>query len=389
MATPPGLRAQSSNGFGRPITASWSSFRGARLVDCTIFQRPVRESSGGVSYCGNVCSFHTLQVDPRNSVQIRAAQVGVVERGAGEICADKTGGFEIGVAQIGFDTLCAAQCGAAQVGGVEIGEGEVDAAKIAVAQVCGTEVGAQQAGVFQIEPLQKGRRNIDADQRNSVCIQLLQSLDSAPAAALALGGVDDLPSLVVALLDAVAGLGEVEDDRDQHGEAPHVFEHFEQCPVAEREGYPLQSPLESDERDEPGMGRALPPHPPRYGPRSWAVHDHLLDPFSEWENSALPEFVKWLTLQSDGSRRQGLQARKCGARSKRSANGKRRSWLAPPLAAHVAAWFCSCLVISFRRRRHGLPAVHRRHVLHRHREELPRVVRWRGELLCALWWYAS
>src|SRR5580698_6843512 len=108
MATPPGLRAQSSNGFGRPITALWSSFRGARLVDCTIFQRPVRESSGGISYCGNVCSLHTLQVDPRNTDLEAAslvgadlsgaAQVGVVERGAGEICADKTGGFEIGVA---------------------------------------------------------------------------------------------------------------------------------------------------------------------------------------------------------------------------------------------------------------------------------------------------
>jgi len=47
--------------------------------------------------------------------------------------------------------------------------------------------------------------NIDSYERNSIGVQFLQSLDPASASSFALGGVDYLPSLVVSLLDSIAG----------------------------------------------------------------------------------------------------------------------------------------------------------------------------------------
>lgn len=83
-------------------------------------------------------------------------------------------------------------------------------------------------------------------------VQLLQCLDAAAAAAFTLCCVDDGPCGVVALTRAVAALGEVEDDGDEHGEGAEVFEYFEQRPVAKRPCGPLQIPFEFDPGKSPG-----------------------------------------------------------------------------------------------------------------------------------------
>jgi len=44
---------------------------------------------------------------------------------------------------------------------------------------------------------------------------------------------DDLPGLVVLLLDAVARLREIENYGDEHAETAEVFKGFEKRPVAE------------------------------------------------------------------------------------------------------------------------------------------------------------
>src|SRR5260370_41837553 len=82
-------------------------------------------------------------------------------------------------------------------------------------------------------------------------MQLLQSLDSASAASHALRRIDHLPGLIMLLLPAVAGFGEIENDGDQNGENPEIFEHFEKGPVGQIVGRPLARPLYCVERQQP------------------------------------------------------------------------------------------------------------------------------------------
>src|SRR6266404_1213176 len=125
--------------------------------------------------------------------------------------------------------------------------------QVAVAQVCRGEIGARQARPREMNPLQKGAGNIDPDQGCAVGVELLQSFDAAAIPAFPLRGVDDLPSLVMFLLETVAGLSEIEDHGDEHAETSKIFEHFEEGPVAEEVGYPLPEPLEGPQRRGPGV----------------------------------------------------------------------------------------------------------------------------------------
>ena len=97
-----------------------------------------------------------------------------------------------------------------------------------------------------MKSLQEGGGDVDAGERDVVGIEFLESFDAAAAATLALGGVDDLPRLIVALLNSVAGFGEPEDDADEDGKAAEVFENLEEAPVAEEEGEPLPAPVNGE-----------------------------------------------------------------------------------------------------------------------------------------------
>src|SRR5208337_2902341 len=107
----------------------------------------------------------------------------------------------------------------------------------------------------QANPLQKRTGNVDSHQRYAVVIQFLQSFDPAATAALALRGVDDLPGLVVLLLQTVARLAEIEDHRHQDREATQVFENFQERPAAQHESDPLEYPVDRQEWNQPGMSQ--------------------------------------------------------------------------------------------------------------------------------------
>ena len=108
-----------------------------------------------------------------------------------------------------------------------------------------------------MDALQKGSGSINAYQGNLVGVQFLQCLDASAASAFALCGVDDLPGLIVALLDAIAGFAEVEDDADEDREATQIFEHFKKTPAAEAVGGPLPEPFDAPQRKEPAVLEVL------------------------------------------------------------------------------------------------------------------------------------
>src|SRR5271166_2224412 len=104
----------------------------------------------------------------------------------------------------------------------------------------------------QANPLQKRAGNVDSHQRYAVVIQFLQSFDPAATAALALRGVDDLPGLVMLLLQTVARLAEVKDHRHQDRKATQVFENLQERPAAQTESGPLEYPIDRQQRYQPG-----------------------------------------------------------------------------------------------------------------------------------------
>jgi protein-S-isoprenylcysteine O-methyltransferase Ste14 len=92
---------------------------------------------------------------------------------------------------------------------------------------CCCEVGAQQPCLRQVKSLQECGRNINADESNTVGIKFGQGVDAAGGSSHVLRGVDDLPGLVVLLLDAVARLAEVEDCSHEYGEATEIFQNIQ------------------------------------------------------------------------------------------------------------------------------------------------------------------
>ena len=90
---------------------------------------------------------------------------------------------------------------------------------------------APQLRPVELHVLQERLGEIHANQGDAVGVELIERVDAAAAAALALGGVDHLPSLVMLLLPPLAGFGEIEDDGDQDREGPKVLQHFEESTI--------------------------------------------------------------------------------------------------------------------------------------------------------------
>src|SRR5260370_3230100 len=146
--------------------------------------------------------------------------------------------------------------------------------QVAVAQICRGEIGTRETRTREMNPLQKGAGNIDPDQGCAVGVQLLESFDAAAIPAFPLRGVDDLPSLVMFLLETVAGLGEIEDHRDAHTKTSEIFDHFDERPIAEEVGDPLPAPLEGPKRHGPRVVQLLPADAPGFRAFSMKPHSH-------------------------------------------------------------------------------------------------------------------
>src|ERR1700751_418877 len=96
------------------------------------------------------------------------------------------------------------QIAAAKIRRAQVGVREVCTFKVAVAQIGGGEIRSHQPSAVQVDSLQKGTRDIDADERHTVGIQFLQGFHSPSTASFALRGVNALPGLIVFLLCTVA-----------------------------------------------------------------------------------------------------------------------------------------------------------------------------------------
>ena len=79
----------------------------------------------------------------------------------------------------------------------------------------------------------------------------------------------------MALLRAVAGLGELEDNGNQDGECAHIFEDCEKAPTAEGKCGPFEQPFRCDEWNQPA-GRAMCSFRPGRRSISCRVQDHVV-----------------------------------------------------------------------------------------------------------------
>ncbi len=130
--------------------------------------------------------------------QLRGIKCRPIENGSTEIYRAQVGLAHVHILQMG-----AAQIAITKIRGVQVRTGQIRTLKIAVAGINGVKVGAYETCPGQTDPLQKSAGNINAYQGHTVAVQFLQGFDSAAATALALRGVDDLPGLVVLLLQPV------------------------------------------------------------------------------------------------------------------------------------------------------------------------------------------
>ena len=227
-----------------------------------MLEGPRDKAIGGVPDAVDVGIHEIGDLLPGNATEIGGMEVGAGEVGTVQTDAGQVGSGEVAVAEIGMGEDGVFKIGVAQIREVQVGPGEIGEVKIAVAKVGGAKRGAHEIGVGETHSLEKCGRDVDAREGDVVGVEFLESFDAAAAAALALGGVDDLPCLVMALLDTVAGLNEPEDDADQDGETAEVFEDFEEAPVAEEPCKPFPCPVDGYEGDKPavaGAGSALGP----------------------------------------------------------------------------------------------------------------------------------
>jgi hypothetical protein len=82
----------------------------------------------------------------------------------------------------------------------------------ATAHVGSFQICAEQIRVRQPDAVQKCATHVYSNQWHMIGVEFVEGLHASAAAALALSRVDDLPSLVVLLLLAVARFGEIEND---------------------------------------------------------------------------------------------------------------------------------------------------------------------------------
>src|SRR5258708_8152932 len=145
---------------------------------------------------------------------------------------------------------------------VQVGIGKIGGGKIAVAEVRSAEIGTHQTGTLKMDALKKCAGDIHADKRNAIGVEFLKCFHAAAAAAFPLRRVDNLPGLIVFLLEPVAGFRKIENNGDKDAEAAQIFKDFEKRPVAENVGDPFPEPLESPQWHGPGVPDRLSPERP-------------------------------------------------------------------------------------------------------------------------------
>ena len=231
---------------------------GIGVLDGAALEGPLTETCGRVPDTGDVGGFDGRNLLPGNGFEIGVAQIRGGEVDSVEFCADEIASDQVRVRHVGVGEDCVFEVAASEICGVEVGVGEVGEAEFAAAEIGGTEIGAQKICMLEAYALKKCGRGVDAHERDFVGVQFLQCLDAAAAAAFALGGVDDLPGLVVALLDAIAGFAEVEDDADQHREAAEDARGLRESSSGLGHRLSIQTSIQGAAREQPAMPRIHP-----------------------------------------------------------------------------------------------------------------------------------
>src|SRR5215469_4093639 len=188
--------------------------------------RPLDKPFGSIADLPDVRTLQTLNLMPLYIAKIGIPQVGGVKRRSVENRPAQVRG-----AKVRFPYVCILEVGTAQVALAKVPRvqgcvREVRGLEIAISSIHCIKVGTYQACPWQANTLQKRAGNVDPHQRNTVLIQFLQSFDPTATATLALRGVDDLPGLVMLLLQTVTRLAEIKDHRHQDREATQVLENF-------------------------------------------------------------------------------------------------------------------------------------------------------------------
>jgi hypothetical protein len=113
-------KAQASS-LERPWAASLLALLlGVGLIDGAIGQRPLDEAIRGIPDGRNICAFQAPDMLPLNILQVRGAQVAIVEDRAGEIRVNQAAARQIGGAEVCLDEFCTIQRRVSQVGRPEI-----------------------------------------------------------------------------------------------------------------------------------------------------------------------------------------------------------------------------------------------------------------------------
>ena len=191
------------------ITASRTSLHGAVLLG------PRNESVRRVLDAINVCVLYATEVAPsdiRRFVLLRSVLLRLAPDRSVPV---RSASVRSASSHVGAPETGALQVALAKIRRTQVGVGEIGEIKISIAHVRGTEVRSQTGAPVPGGSLQESARNIDADQWNAIVVEFLERVDATAAAAFSLRGVDDLPRLIVLLLEAVARFRKVEDDRDQ------------------------------------------------------------------------------------------------------------------------------------------------------------------------------
>src|SRR5882724_10025656 len=128
--------------------------------------------------------------------------------------------------------------------------------------------------MFHLYSLQERTGDVDAHQRHTVRVQFMQRFNSPTVTAFALRSVHHLPCLIVFLLDAVARLIKIEDDREKDGKTSHVLQDFQKVPVAQKVRNPFPNELNGQKWHCPGMFKAAALFGPGRGLLSMYLDQH-------------------------------------------------------------------------------------------------------------------
>jgi len=171
----------------------------------------------------------------------------------------------VGILKISTSKICRSQIGKLQSGTLEA----------ASSDICRTNIRSIEIFVVQLDTLKERAADIDPHQRYSIFAQLLQGIYSPSGTSFALSRVNDLPRLVMLLLDPVSAFREVGNHREKNRKGADVFEHFEKSPstkpIHQPSTRPLQ-PLQWNEKRVPGVPMKV---RQRCGRFSLCVNEHF------------------------------------------------------------------------------------------------------------------